>query len=172
MIATEFMSGTRRGRVFTSDAPLSAGEIAALASGDMDEVDSARERLLRAALSRDVVPATVYPGIDPPEALHVYVAEPGGTPLFACVLVTEQHVHSMLRESPRVVEGFTLQVAQGTRMTGAALRAALETWGSRNFPDVSAPVFGIEEWIEPPPSLPEFWEPDASVPDPPFRHAA
>jgi hypothetical protein len=172
MYAAYVLDAGRKARVF-SLVPLPEPELMALVAATIDDDDAARAEMLGDVMAQGALRATVFPGnMSVPDVLHVCVASLSGIPLFACNVVSEERVSTMLREAPFVVEAFSLQVAQGDTVTDEGLASALSTWVSRNFPGLPAPAIQVERWLAPPQSLPAFWDLDASVADPPLLGAA
>lgn len=172
MLAAYVDSDGRKARVFSA-AHLPDAELGPLVAADMDDDDRERAALLRSVLASGFVEVTAYPGSGAtPDVLHAYVIGLDKRPVFAAVVVSERRAATMVNEARAVVEGFSLQVAQGEHVTEEGLATALATWAARNFSEVSAPAFHVERWLAPPLSLPESWELDAAVADPPYREAA
>lgn len=141
----------RQMRVFarTFDGAIDWTEIAAQ---DLDESDLPRLQVLAAAVRSPRVTATAHPGVDPPDVLHVYLDVADVGRVFACVVVSETRLQTMLDEAPRVVEGLWLQVAPGPHLTADSVRAALQAWSARCFGE-PVPVFLVRPWLEPPEEL-------------------
>lgn len=117
-----------------------------LATGDRDESDTARERVLGTIVQRPRITGTVHEGVSPSDVLHVYLDGAPAGRVFACVVVSEARLEQMLTEAPLVVEGLSLQVASTRWLTPDSVRAAMEAWASRNFGRV--PVFELRPWID------------------------
>ncbi|MBI5497179.1 MAG: hypothetical protein HY904_19355 [Deltaproteobacteria bacterium] len=168
MLAAYVDKGGKKARVFSA-APLADAELDGLVAADMDEDDRERAAVLRSVLATGFAEVTVYPGGGAtPDVLHAYVVGVDKRPVFATVVVSERRATTMVHEARAVVEGFSLQVAQGEDVTEEGLATALATWAGRNFVDVPAAAFHVERWLARPPSLPTSWELDASVADPPY----
>ncbi len=155
-----------------------------LRAADRDDDDDARARVLADLVTSPTISASVHPGVDPPDVLHVYLQSPHRHDrVFACVIVSEDRLREMLRESSTVLEGMSLQVAAGSQLTQEAIRAAIQTWSARNFgrlPRVSLLPWKDEhddDATEPSGvrqlsfSLQADFEPSGSVAEPPWRDA-
>ena len=190
VIASEIPAGTRRARIWAAD-------VRALPSGPpagddwfWDDEDREREPLLRAALARPVVRAVAYPTVGAEDVLQVFLGHDGEL-IFACVVESEERLSADLAQRPTIVEGFSLQVAPLRRLTVDGVRAALQSWRERNFPDIGAPAFVLELWTDPrgirrdlldvlaalapvtvSEPVPGEIEPDPALADPPFEDAA
>jgi hypothetical protein len=173
MMAAHVNRAERRARVF-ANAPLPGpADLEALLDAEMDDDEAARQARLRDILRTGFVRVLVYPGdMALPDVLFAYLVAGHGESVFACVVVSEQRVQTMLLEAPLVIEGFSLQVAQGDGNAPDDVEAALAAWAARNFPGLPVVGFEVDRWLEAPPTLPASWDLDASVADPPYRAAA
>jgi hypothetical protein len=185
-------TGGQSGRVFAARPDLLRLEQGdALTANWSDEDDDERTALLRQLLTnseKGVVRAWTHEGIDPDDAVHVYLQNVAGGPkLFCCVVISRERLEKMLLESDLVFEGFSLQVADVRHLTVDALRAAVEAWAERCFPDVPLCEFIIEPWcdgdslaldllslettepISDPAGAVESFEPDPAVAEPPYE---
>ena len=160
----------------------------AIALADSDEDDEARQKeLARVISSGPSVTATTHRVLAAPGVLHVFVRDPRGGRLFACVLVSEERLEQMLSEAPTVLEGSWFQVAPTRNLRPSAVRAALDAWTERNFTgDVvggAFPSFDVSAWPDPD-DLPfasdrdpvrrmdEVSKPELPMPDPAWHEAA
>lgn len=110
-----------------------------------DDDDESRLSALDDVVSKRNVLAVVYPTHPEPDILKVFLGSDRG-PLFACVLVSTARLRSMLKESPWVVEGFSFQVAASEHLSVEAVRAAVQTWIERTFPDRVLPDITVKFW--------------------------
>jgi hypothetical protein len=148
MIVRTFRSGAKRGRVFLSEDFASASKIEGEALSNYDDAeDREREPRLREALGLSTVTIAAHHGIDPDCARHVFV-ETGTGPVFACVIVPESWVESVLATRRFIYETFSFQVGQGEHLTRASTLAAFETWRDRNFPGIPVRTTAIQEWAD------------------------
>ena len=172
MVAAYVTDGVRKARIFAAATLPSAAALVDLLARDMDEDDLVRRKLLHEALEKGLVHVVTYPGDQTlPDALFAYLVGEQRQHLFACLLVPEARLETMVEDAGVVVEGFSLQAMQGGR--GAAeVEAALADWASRNFPSQSTAVFDVQGWLAAPDVLPASWELDSSVADPPYVEAA
>lgn len=150
VVAYQGVVDGRRVTVFARPGAVAEDDLRIAAEADVDDADRARAVLLRAVLRAGHVRGTVDPLLDPMDVMQVYLRADDGDDLFACVLVPRAHVARMLGEAPVVIEGFSLEVAQGDLLTADGIRAAMEAWAQRNFPDVAVPTFEIEPWLPAP----------------------
>jgi hypothetical protein len=149
-IVVELAYADRRGRAFLARLPseeLLVSLRRALAARAFDEEDRERASELRERLRCGLAHAIAHPGVDPDDVCQIYLE--GGAPLFACTVVSTHRVSALLAGSSEVIEGFSLQVAGGGHLTPDALRAALEVWAERNFPDLALPRFVVWPWVDP-----------------------
>jgi hypothetical protein len=78
--------------------------------------------------------------------------------VFACVLVSGARLRDMLAQSSPIVEGFTLQVLPSEHLSVESVRAALQSWIERCFPDLVLPNLTVERWTGPDGILQELLE--------------
>jgi hypothetical protein len=138
----------RRGRIFVTDIKqVQPALIEALSARFIEEDDLEREPLLEELLRTTLIVAWVYPGIEPDDIAQVYL-QPlgGGERLFACTVVPRTRLEQMLAETPAVIEGFSLQVVDTTRLSTEVVGAAISAWAERNYPAVPAPAISVEHW--------------------------
>lgn len=150
MIAVAMDFGDRRGRVFFNDQVIPSPQTLAERFGKryFDEDDRTRDQHLRELLQQPIIEGTAHPGVDASDVIHVYLKAADGAPLFACNIVSEERLAIMLQEAPAVFENFNLQVASGPNITDSSLRAAIETWASRNYADLSPAQFRLLPWLD------------------------
>lgn len=72
-----------------------------------------------------------YPTIGRRDALQVFLRDDAGEFVYVFTLVSQMGLRDMLRLSPVIVEGFSLQVSQAERLTDDAAGAALDAWAQR-----------------------------------------
>jgi len=119
-----------------------------LARTFVDEDDCARMELLATLVHRRRVVIETYPGEESPVELHAYVQAlgPSGDPVFACVLAPYAVVEHLVASPPHVVlESASLQVI-GDDVSPATIRAGLETWMRRVWPNATVPNITLREW--------------------------
>jgi hypothetical protein len=138
--------GSVRGRLLLAGPELPAPKMLEEAARAMiDAEDAQRLPLLRQALQQTLVHATAHPTVEEEDVLQVYIDGPDGR-LFACTIVSPARLEQMLASSCAIIEGLTLQAAP----RGLDVRGALEAWAARCFPDLPAPAFELDTWVEEP----------------------
>jgi hypothetical protein len=141
----------RRARVFFREFPtdLQAADSAVVARY-WDDEDQEREPALRRILVQPNVGAVAYPTSGHRDVLQVFLKETGRDALvFACVLMSGARLRDMLARSSPIVEGFALQVLPGDHLSMEGIRAALQVWVERCFPDLVLPSLTVERWTGP-----------------------
>jgi len=152
MIAVESqLADRRRARVFFRTLPSEPGTAGTVASARYwDDEDQAREPVLRSILSQANLRAIAYPTLGHRDVLQVFFKTDGTDDLtFACVLVSGARLRDMLEHSSPIVEGFALQVLPGEQLSMEGVRAGLQAWIERCFPDVVLPSMTVERWTGP-----------------------
>lgn len=145
MIAVDIEADGRRGRVFFGGARVDDAALETAVQGYMDEDDTRRATALEEPLRAAPTAAVAYPTVAHPDVIQVYIVSPGRE-IYACSVITEQRLRTMLSDQPWVIEGFTLQVAPVEHMSVDALRTAVQAWHERNFPDVVPGRVLIDLW--------------------------
>lgn len=190
MICLEVAAGSRRARIWALDVRAMPATPPAGDAWFWDDGDREREPLLRAAVGRPVVRAVAYPTMGAEDVLQVFLDHDGEL-VFATVVESEERLAHDLVGRATIVEGFSLQVAPMRRLTVDGVRAAMQAWRERNFPDAGAPAFVLELWTDPSgirrdlldvfgalgpaavsEPVPEELDPDPAVADPAFEDAA
>lgn len=161
----------RRARGFFRELPDPNSANAIIAERYWDDDDQAREPALRRIVTRANVSAIAYPTLGHRDVLQVFLRDSDGAPLFGCVLVSGARLRDMLAQSSPMVEGFALQVLPSEHLSIESIRAALQSWIERCFPNVVLPSLAVERWTGPEGILPELLElllsqPAASAPFP------
>jgi hypothetical protein len=139
---------------------------AIIAEQHWDDDDRAREPVLRRILAQANVSAVAYPTTGHRDVLQVFLRDGDGSPVFACVLVSGARLRDMLAQSSPVVEGFALQVLPSEQLSVESMRAGLQSWIERCFPDLVLPSLVVERWTGPEGLLYELLELLLSRPDP------
>lgn len=120
----------------------------ALGSRFVEEDDVARLSLLRDELAAHTVTVETFPSEHTPVAHYAYVRainRPGES-LFACVLAPTAVLEDLVQSPPHVVlETATFQ-AIGDDASTVALKAGLESWLHRVFPEHATPAFRLVQW--------------------------
>jgi hypothetical protein len=149
MITYDATKEGRSGRVFAREA-MPEEVLAKHSAGSYfdDEEDRERDSLLRSILSdQHVVVVATHRSLDPQDVIQAFFRhELGGAPekIFACAVVSKVRLDQMLKEAPVVVEGHSLQVAPTRAITNESIRAALQAWAERNYPDLPLPRFSLD----------------------------
>jgi hypothetical protein len=144
-------AGQRRARVFFRELPrdLQTADSAVVARY-WDDEDQDREPSLRRILAQTNVSAVAYPTSGHRDVLQVFLKDSDRDDLvFACVLVSGSRLRDMLARSAPIVEGFALQVLQGEHLSMEGIRAGLQVWVERCFPDIVLPSITVERWTGP-----------------------
>jgi hypothetical protein len=142
MITIETMlANERRARGFFRELPAPQIAQAVVAERYWDDDDQARAPSLQNILSRTNVSAIAYPTLAHRDVLQVFLRDEGDDDLvFACVLVSGARLRAMLAQSSPIVEGFALQVLPSEHLSVESIRAALQSWIERCFPELGYPV--------------------------------
>ncbi|HET7501582.1 MAG TPA: hypothetical protein VFK02_11280 [Kofleriaceae bacterium] len=149
----------RRARVIFRGPPVDAVAAEDIAEARFwDDDDPEREPLLRRLLVQPNVSAIAYPTSGHRDVLQVFLREPEGGLVFACVMMSGARLRDLLTQSPFIVEGFSLQILQGEHLSMEGIRTALLVWVERCFPDVVQPSITIERWTGPEGILQELLE--------------
>lgn len=116
----------------------------------IEDDDEARLELLLRELAAPKVTVKTLPSEHTPVAYYAYVRsqlQPGES-LFACVLATTSVLEELIASPPHMVfETATFQ-AIGEEASAATLRAGLESWLHRVFPNHAVPRFSVVQWPE------------------------
>jgi len=152
MIAVESqLADRRRARVFFRTLPPDPGVADTVAEARYwDDEDQAREPVLRSILSQANLRAVAYPTLGHRDVLQVFFkADVTDDLTFACVLVSGARLRDMLEHASPIVEGFALQVLPGEQLSMEGVRAGLQAWIERCFPDIVLPSMTVERWTGP-----------------------
>jgi hypothetical protein len=153
------LANERRARAFFRKLPDPQTAEAVIADRYWDDDDQAREPVLRDILARTNVSAVAYPTLGYRDVLQVFLRDGNHDDLvFACVLVSGARLREMLAQSSPIVEGFALQVLQTEHLSMEGVRAALQAWVERCFPDSVRPNITVERWTGPEGILQELLE--------------
>ncbi len=139
----------RRARVFFTDLPTSqdAASTAVAARFWDDETDIERSALLSQILRHQNVRALAFPTSGLPGTIQLFLRdEQTGRRIFACVLVTGERLRELLRVSSPLVEGFSLQVMPGERLSMQGIHAGCQAWVERCFPKLVLPDITVQHW--------------------------
>lgn len=139
-------------RGFFRELPAPPLAEATVAERYWDEDDQARAPTLRTILARPNVSAIAHPTLGHRDVLQVFLRDQdggGGDLVFACVLVSGARLRDMLAQSSPVVEGFALQILPSEHLSVESVRAALQCWIERCFPDLGLPDLTVERWTGP-----------------------
>lgn len=149
MIIHEVVVSGYRGRVYT-DGAAKPTESVLTAAFDADE-NAARLARLRATIGAGTVDAIVFPTVDHPDVLQVFLVPkaPARQRIFACTILTPARVRALLQLSGPVVEGLDTQVLAADHMTLGSIRDAIESWIGRVFPDGAVPRVDVTPWTAP-----------------------
>jgi hypothetical protein len=159
------LADEHRARGFFRELPDPQAASAIIAEQYWDDDDRARQPALRRILQRPNVGAIAYPTLGHRDVLQVFLRDSGGEPVFACVLVSGARLRDMLTRSSPIVEGFALQVLPSEHLSVESVRAALQSWIERCFPDLVLPSVVVERWTGPEGILQELLELLLAVPD-------
>lgn len=107
-----------------------------------DEDDIERSTVLDSLVRRGPVHADVYPTYRDSNTLKVYLRS-DGAPVFACSLLPMARLRQLLKQTPMVLEGFTTQIVPTEHLSVEAIKAAIQQWIERGFPN-AAPVITVE----------------------------
>ncbi len=145
------LADRRRTRVFLRTLPPDPGVADTVAEARYwDDEDQAREPVLRSIVSQANLRAVAYPTIGHRDVLQVFLrANDTGELTFACTLVSGARLRDMLEHSSPIVEGFALQVLPGEQLSMEGVRAGLQAWIQRCFPDIVLPGMTVERWTGP-----------------------
>lgn len=191
------LANRHRARGFFRELPHPEAATAVIAEQYWDDDDQARQPALRKILQRTNVSAIAYPTLGNRDVLQVFLRDNRGEPVFACVLVSGARLRDMLARSSPIVEGFALQVLPSEHLSVESVRAALQSWIERCFPDLVLPNLVVERWTGPEGILQEIlelllalrgvesttmivndadgaseWHPDPALAQPPYELAA
>jgi hypothetical protein len=150
MISYDVRLDDRCGRVFARD-PIPEDVVVEHFARSCHPGDEDRDRdaFLRSILASPNVVVVTHRTIDPKDVIQAFFrhrTRSGSEKVFACVVVSTTRLELMLRETPIVVEGHSLQVAPTRTITNSSIRAALRAWMERNFPDLPLPRFSLDPW--------------------------
>jgi hypothetical protein len=150
VITYEAAAEGRSGRVFARGA-VPDGDLSRYfaASYFNDEEDRDRDAVLRSILSWPNVVVVTHRSLEPSDVIQAFFrcqVDGASEKVFACAVVSKARLEKMLEETSVVVEGHSLQVAATRRITDAGIRAALEAWTERNYPDLPLPRFSLDPW--------------------------
>lgn len=140
------LANQHRARGFFRELPDPDGATSVIAEQYWDDDDRARQPALRRILQRSNVSAIAYPTLGHRDVLQVFLRDSSGEPVFACVLVSGARLRDMLAQSSPIVEGFALQVLPSEHLSVESVRAALQSWIERCFPDLVLPSIAVERW--------------------------
>jgi len=146
------MADGRRARVFFADLPTSpdAARTAVASQFWEDVADVDREMLLRRILGQRNVRATAFPTSGMPGTIQLFLKdEQSGRRIFACVLTTGERLRELLKQRSPLVEGFSLQVMQGERLSMEGIRTGARAWAERCFPGLVLPSITVQRWAAP-----------------------
>ncbi|HEX8109788.1 MAG TPA: hypothetical protein VF516_18785 [Kofleriaceae bacterium] len=152
------LANEHRARGFFRELPDPQVASAIIAEQYWDDDDQARQPTLRRILQRPNVSAIAYPTLGHRDVLQVFLRDSGAEPVFACVLVSGARLRDMLTGSSPIVEGFALQVLPSEHLSVESVRAALQSWIERCFPDLVLPSLVVERWTGPEGILQELLE--------------
>lgn len=107
-----------------------------------DEDDIERSRVLDSLVRRGAIHADAYPTYRDSNTLKVYI-RCDGAPVFACSLLSMARLRQLLKQTPMFLEGFTTQIVPTERLSVEAIKAAIQQWIERGFPN-AAPVITVE----------------------------
>lgn len=139
------LANQRRARGFFRELPDPQAAEAIMAGRYWDNDDQAREPVLRNLLARTNVAAIAYPTLGHRDVIQLFLRDSDGDDLvFACVLVSGARLQAMLAQSSPIVEGFALQVLPGEHLSVESIRAALQSWVERCFPDLVLPDLTVQ----------------------------
>jgi hypothetical protein len=150
MITYEAIAEGRSGRVFArKPLPEQVVEDHFAASYFDDDEDRARDAVLRSILMSPNVVVATHRSLDPKDVIQAFfrhVGKEGPEKVFACAVVSKERLERMLKEAAVVVEGHSLQVAPTRMITNSSIRAAIQAWAERNYPDIRLPRFSLDPW--------------------------
>jgi hypothetical protein len=127
----------------------------AVVARDLDDDDRERLTILGALLASGAARGVAHAEIVEQDVLHVYLEQPDGAPMFACVLLPELLVREDLDAGRDVVEGASLEVVPDGVAIDDAIRPALQSWARRNFPELGVVRFDIAFSAAAAPAKPE-----------------
>lgn len=107
-----------------------------------DEDDIERSTILDSLVRRGTVHADVYPAYRDSNTLKVYLRS-DGAPVFACSLLPMARLRQLLKQTPMVLEGFTTQIVPTEQLSVEEIKAAIQQWIERGFPNAT-PVITVE----------------------------
>jgi len=152
------LANQHRARGFFRELPDPEAATAVIAEQYRDDDDQARELALRRILQRSNASAIAYPTLGHRDVLQVFLRDSSGELVFACVLLSGARLREMLAQSSPIVEGFALQVLPSEHLSVESVRAALQSWIERCFPDLMLPSLTVERWTGPDGILQELLE--------------
>lgn len=152
------LANQHRARGFFRELPELEVATATIAERYWDDDDQARLPVLRKILQQTAVSAIAYPTLGNRDVLQVFLRDSGGGSVFACVLISGARLRDMLARSSPIVEGFAMQVLPSEHLSVESVRAALQSWVERCFPDLVLPNLVVERWTGPEGILQELLE--------------
>ena len=152
------LANGHRARGFFRELPDRRAADALIAERYWDDDDQVREAMIGAILAQKRVFAIAYPSLAHRDVLQVFLRDLDGGLVFACVLVSGSRLRNMLAQSSPVIESFALQVLPSEHLSLEGVRAALQCWIERCFPNIAMPLIALERWTGPDGILQELLE--------------